>query len=112
MGFFVKYDRAAGHAYVADNDERIGHYIVVAGPFETEEEAERAMEALRGEHRWAVFWDRPAGEGFVERVDALSGNYRGSMYPHHDLVAECASREEAEEWLENYMRQAHPLLYE
>jgi len=96
MEFYVKYDRGSGHAYVADNNEGVGHYEVWAGPFASEEEAEAAMEGLRGEPSWAVFWNRPAGAGFVERMDALSGNWRGSMYPHHDLIGECASEAEAE----------------
>lgn len=99
------YDRAAGEHMVQwwtlDQWEnwqesgvrnQYGHFSEWAHG--TDEAAlEKEIEAMRGPTIWAVYFNRPAWEGFVSAEDGLSGNWRGSKYGHFDLVAEYSEAE-------------------
>jgi hypothetical protein len=60
-----------------------------------EHEVREVLNKLAGPSSWAVFWNNGAGDGYVEEVDGLSGNYRGSGHWPHTCVGEYDTREEA-----------------
>ncbi len=108
MGYQLMYNNAAGEHRIilcskedVDNWEVSGYrlqkgYFSEVGLYETEAELEEAIEELRGPVVYAVFENRPAGEGFISEEDNLTGNWRGNKYGYSSLIAEFPARKAAE----------------
>ncbi|KKM23135.1 hypothetical protein LCGC14_1618200 [marine sediment metagenome] len=109
MKYQVCYNRAAGEANIIKwSDEewenceesgvrnQYGHSNVVA-ECDTQPEADKQFEALKGDPVYAVFVNYSAGEVFMSVEDGLTGNWRGSKYGYSSLVGEHDSRDGAEE---------------
>lgn len=64
-----------------------------------EHEIRSALNKIAGKTTYAVFWNNGAASGYVEAVNGLSGNYRGSGHFPYTCVGECPTREEAESML-------------
>ena len=94
--YHLRYSRAARHALIIQDDEphNVWGYDWVAS-FSTRQAAEAAMEELRGETRWAVWWDQGRGLATVRHHDELSGP---SAAAHARITGVFDTRGEAEEY--------------
>lgn len=98
--WWVFYNSAAGDHYITRSrpiSNQEGHYRLV-DEGHGDSELKKALDRLAGPQRWAGFEDRPAGKRFVEQVDNLSGNYKGSGRHPFSFVQYFFSEEEAREW--------------
>lgn len=107
LNYSVMENRAAGDAYIqiwADDDDfrsNEGHFTEIAR-CDTREEAEKVIDEIKGETKYVLFVNRPAGEVFVSEEDGLSGNWRGSKYSNFNCYGEYDSREEAVAEMKRY----------
>lgn len=100
--FYLRYNHAGCRAYVCQANEEPMPWYEWVSTHTTLEGARVAMEALRGEPRWAVFYDMARGHGFVDQVDDLAGNYKGSQPAPAHFCAEFPSEREAREYLATF----------
>lgn len=103
----VFYDNAAGQAEVRPCGKGetvtaggIAHRIPrpIQGDYVgtyPQHEVRGVLNKLAGKETYAVFWNNAAADGYIEAVDGLSGNYRGSGHYPHTCVGEYETRAEA-----------------
>ena len=106
--FSIFYDNAAGQAEVRPCGK--GKSTVVGGiPHKMtrpvygdyvgsypEHEVRSVLDKLGGPEKFGVFWNNGSLEGYIEAVDGLSGNYRGSGHWPFSFASEHATREAAQ----------------
>lgn len=88
----------------ADNytRNRYPHWHVVYEADTYEEAEEYIEERKRSTIRYAVYFNRPAGEYMITEENDYSGNWRGSKYGHFTFQADFETYEEAEKYVEEH----------
>lgn len=127
MGYCVIGDNAAGEYWIDyynnyelwSNDNPDGKtFQDITGAFAsiifegTKEECEKYIDDLaKNTVRYAVYYDRAAGEGFTSEENATSGNWKGSKYGGHaSYITDFATEEEASDYLRGMERQGRKRL--
>jgi len=97
--FGIFENHAAGEYYIAElegDDCRQDGYFTCYQEFSTEKEAKQYITERKEETTvYAVFYDYPAGEGFVSRENCYSGNWKGSKYGYSNYQNDFKTEEEA-----------------
>ena len=97
--FGIFENHAAGEYYIAElegDDCRQDGYFTCYQEFSTEKEAKQYITERKEETTvYAVFYDYPAGEGFVSRENCYSGNCKGSKYGYSNYQNDFKTEEEA-----------------
>ena len=102
FGLFV--NNAAGEYYIQqirEDDCRQDGYFTCYCEFSTEEEAKNYITERKEETTvYAVFYDYPAGEGFISQEHDYSGNWKGSKYGYSNYQNDFKTEQEARKYLD------------
>ena len=101
-GIFV--NNAAGDCYItklSENDSRQDGYYTCHQEFDTEELAKQYITEREEQTKvFAVFFNRPAVDGFVRQEDCYSGNWKGSKHGYYNYVIDFPTEAEAQKYLD------------
>ena len=94
---------AAGEVFVrelSENDPRQDGYFTCYEEFTSEQKAKNYITEREEETTvFAVFYNYPAGEGYIRQEDDYSGNWKGSKHSYYNYVEDFKTREKAENCL-------------
>jgi len=102
--FGVFENHAAGEVFVRElesDDCRQDGYFTCYQEFSTEQKAkDYIIEREEETTVYAVFYNYPAGEGFISQEDDCSGNWKGSKYGHSSYQNDFKTESEARKYLD------------
>ena len=102
--FGIFENHAAGEVFIRElesDDPRQDGYFTCYDEFPTEQEAKNCISEREEETTvYAVFYNYPAGEGFVRQEHDYSGNWKGSKYGYSNYQNDFKTEEEARKYLD------------
>ena len=97
-------NNAAGEVFIREleqDDPRKNGYFTCYSEFTTEAEAKNYIIEREEESKvFAVFYNYPAGEGFISQENCFSGNWKGSKYGYSSFQNEFNNEQEARKYLD------------
>ena len=108
LTFWVFENKAAGEVFVRELTEdspRQDGYFTCYQEFTSEKLAKQYITEQEEQTKvFAVFFNRPAWEGFVSQEDCYSGNWKGSKHGYYNYITDFPTEAEAQKYLDELFK--------
>jgi len=108
LTFGVFENNAAGECFIREltkDCSRQDGYFTCYQEFNTEELAKNYITEQEEQTKvFAVFFNRPAWEGFIRQENCYSGNWKGSKYGYYNYITDFPTETEAQKYLDELFK--------